>query len=126
MFFLVGGVFALLMRAQLASPNGHVVSDNTYSELFTMHGSTMIYLFVTPMAIAMAMYLVPLQIGAIAVAGAAGGAGRLLDLAGRRADHAVGLADRRRRRTRRLVLLRAAVERQPTPPGSARTCGCSA
>ena len=68
-FFLVGGVFALLMRAQLARPNGQLVSDNTYSELFTMHGSTMIYLFVTPMAIAMAMYLVPLQIGAVSVAG---------------------------------------------------------
>ncbi len=63
-FFLVGGVFALLMRSQLASPNGHIVSDNGYSELFTMHGSTMIYLFVTPMAIALGMYLVPLQIGA--------------------------------------------------------------
>ena len=68
-FFLIGGVFALLMRAQLAQPNGHLVSDNGYSELFTMHGSTMIYLFVTPMAIAMAMYLVPLQIGSVSVAG---------------------------------------------------------
>ncbi len=66
-FFLIGGVFALLMRAQLASSNGQLVSDNTYSELFTMHGSTMIYLFVTPMAIALAMYLVPLQIGAVSV-----------------------------------------------------------
>ncbi|HET9102749.1 MAG TPA: cbb3-type cytochrome c oxidase subunit I [Solirubrobacteraceae bacterium] len=66
-FFLLGGVFALLIRAQLASPNGGVVSDNTYSELFTMHGSTMIYLFVTPMAIGLAMYLVPLQIGAASV-----------------------------------------------------------
>jgi cytochrome c oxidase subunit I len=69
LFFLVGGVFALLMRSQLATPNSHVVSDYTYSELFTMHGSTMIYLFVTPMAIAMALYLVPLQIGALRVAG---------------------------------------------------------
>ena len=68
-FFLVGGLFALLMRSQLTTPNSHVVSDNTYSELFTMHGSTMIYLFVTPMAIALALYLVPLQIGALRVAG---------------------------------------------------------
>jgi cytochrome c oxidase subunit 1 len=66
-FFLIGGVFALIIRSQLASPNGHVVSDNTYSELFTMHGSTMIYLFVTPMAIALAMYFVPLQIGSVGV-----------------------------------------------------------
>jgi cytochrome c oxidase subunit 1 len=67
-FFLVGGLFALVMRAQLATPNSHVVSDNTYSELFTMHGSTMVYLFVTPMAVAMATYLVPLQIGASSIA----------------------------------------------------------
>jgi cytochrome c oxidase subunit 1 len=46
------------------------VSDNTYSELFTMHGSTMIYLFVTPMAIALGMYLVPLQIGAPSISAA--------------------------------------------------------
>ncbi|MBV9804458.1 MAG: cbb3-type cytochrome c oxidase subunit I [Solirubrobacterales bacterium] len=63
-FFLLGGVFALLMRTQLAQSNMQFVSDNAYNQLFTMHGSTMIYLFVTPMAIAMAMYLVPLQIGA--------------------------------------------------------------
>jgi len=63
-FFLLGGVFALLMRTQLAQSNMHFVSDNSYNELFTMHGSTMIYLFVTPMAIAMSLYLVPLQIGA--------------------------------------------------------------
>jgi cytochrome c oxidase subunit 1 len=67
-FFLIGGLFALIMRSQLATPNGQVVSDNTYNELFTMHGSTMIYLFVTPMAIALAIYLVPLQIGAVGIA----------------------------------------------------------
>ena len=68
-FFLAGGVFALLMRSQIAQPNEHFVSDNTYNQLFTMHGSTMIYLFVTPMAIALAIYLVPLQIGAATMAG---------------------------------------------------------
>ncbi|MBV9473391.1 MAG: cbb3-type cytochrome c oxidase subunit I, partial [Solirubrobacterales bacterium] len=45
-FFLVGGLFALLMRAQIAQPDVQFVSDQTYSQLFTMHGSTMIYLFV--------------------------------------------------------------------------------
>jgi cytochrome c oxidase subunit 1 len=68
-FFLIGGVMALLMRTQLATPDTHFVSDETYNELFTMHGSTMIYLFVTPMALAMTVYLVPLQIGAAAIAG---------------------------------------------------------
>jgi cytochrome c oxidase subunit 1 len=66
-FFLAGGVMALWMRVQLAQPNMHWVSDQGYSELFTMHGSTMIYLFVTPMALALAVYLVPLQIGAFGI-----------------------------------------------------------
>lgn len=66
-FFIGGGVMALLMRTQLAQPNMQFVSDTSYNELFTMHGSTMIYLFVTPMAIAMATYLVPLQIGALEI-----------------------------------------------------------
>jgi cytochrome c oxidase subunit 1 len=66
-FFILGGVFALLMRVQLAQPNMQFVSDDTYNQLFTMHGSTMIFLFVTPMAIALAMHLVPLQIGAIGI-----------------------------------------------------------
>ena len=110
-FFLAGGVFALLMRSQIAQPNEHFVSDNTYNQLFTMHGSTMIYLFVTPMAIALAIYLVPLQIGAAAMAGAEVDADWFLGVAGRRPDHGVELADRRRRRPRRLVLLHAAVER---------------
>ena len=72
------------MRTQLAQPNLSFVSDDTYNELFTMHGSTMIYLFVTPMAIALALYLVPLQIGALGLAAPAGGADRVLDLALRR------------------------------------------
>ncbi len=70
LFFLGGGVMALLMRTQIAQPNLKFVSDDTYNQLFTMHGSTMIYLFVTPMAIAMALYLVPLQIGAVGLSGA--------------------------------------------------------
>ena len=68
-YFIVGGAFALLMRAQLTQPNGQLISNAHYDELFTMHGSTMIFLFVTPMALAMALYLVPLQIGASTVCG---------------------------------------------------------
>ncbi|HZE04928.1 MAG TPA: cbb3-type cytochrome c oxidase subunit I, partial [Solirubrobacteraceae bacterium] len=69
-FFLLGGLMALTIRAQISQPNNHIVSDHVYTELFTMHGSTMIYLFVTPMALALCMYLVPLQIGAASLAGA--------------------------------------------------------
>src|SRR5262249_44184062 len=64
-FFLAGGVEALLMRTQLAQPNAHVVSPDTFDELFTTHGVTMIFLAVIPMQIgAFANYLVPLMIGA--------------------------------------------------------------
>jgi cytochrome c oxidase subunit 1 len=69
-FFLAGGVLAMLMRTELAEPGLQVVSLSTYNALFTMHGSTMIYLFVTPVALALGLYLAPLQIGASNLAGA--------------------------------------------------------
>jgi cytochrome c oxidase subunit I len=58
------------MRAELAEPGLQVVSRDTYNALFTMHGSTMIYLFVTPVALALGLYLVPLQVGASGLSGA--------------------------------------------------------
>ncbi|MGH9117685.1 MAG: cytochrome c oxidase subunit I [Acidimicrobiales bacterium] len=67
-FFLIGGVEALLIRAQLAQPNGTVLSAETYNQVFTMHGVTMIFLVIMPMANAFANYLIPLQIGAADVA----------------------------------------------------------
>jgi cytochrome c oxidase subunit I len=67
-FFLVGGVEALLIRTQLARPNGNVLSASVYNQLFTMHATTMIFLFVMPMVAAFANYLVPLQVGARDVA----------------------------------------------------------
>jgi cytochrome c oxidase subunit I len=67
-FFLLSGLLALLMRAELAQPGLQFVSDHTYDELFTMHGSGMIYLFLTPVALALGLYLVPLQVGAAEVA----------------------------------------------------------
>jgi cytochrome c oxidase subunit I len=70
-FFIAGGVLALIMRSQLAADGG-VVSQDTYNQLFTMHGSTMVYLFVVPVALAAGLYFVPLQVGAGAVAGPRG------------------------------------------------------
>ena len=62
---IIGGAFAEIIRAQLVSPTSTLVSFAQYNELFTMHGSVMIYLFVGPFAFAgLANYLVPLQIGA--------------------------------------------------------------
>jgi cytochrome c oxidase subunit 1 len=67
-FFLLSGLLALTMRAELAQPGLQFVSDHTYDELFTMHGSGMIYLFLTPAALGLGLYLVPLQIGASEIA----------------------------------------------------------
>ncbi len=67
-FFVIGGIMALLMRAQLATPNEHFVTRNSYNELFTMHGTTMIFLVVVPILAGFANYLVPLMIGARDVA----------------------------------------------------------
>lgn len=66
--FLVNGALALLMRVQLAQPLEHVVSPHLYSELFTLHGTGMIFLVITPFAIGMCVYLVPLQVGAPSIA----------------------------------------------------------
>ena len=64
-FFGAGGIEALLIRTQLATPNEHVVSPSTYDELFTMHGLTMIFFFIIPMTTgAFGNYLLPLMIGA--------------------------------------------------------------
>src|SRR5881275_2246756 len=67
-FFLIGGLEALLIRAQLARPNGHVLNANQYNQIFTMHGLTMIFLVVMPLSAAFFNYLIPLMIGARDVA----------------------------------------------------------
>ena len=67
-FFLVGGVEALLIRTQLAMPDNTVLSASVYNQMFTMHATTMVFLFVMPMAAGWANYFVPLQIGARDVA----------------------------------------------------------
>jgi cytochrome c oxidase subunit 1 len=67
-FFLVGGVEASLIRWQLAVPNNHVLSAEAYNQMFTMHGTTMIFLGVMPLSAAFFNYLIPLQIGARDVA----------------------------------------------------------
>jgi cytochrome c oxidase subunit 1 len=63
-WFALAGTLALLMRTQLAAPHSNLFGHMGYNELFTMHGSTMIYLFAMPMVLALGAYMVPLQIGA--------------------------------------------------------------
>ena len=67
-FFVIAGLEALLIRMQLFRPNGTVLTANMYNQLFTMHGTTMIFLVGMPMAVAFGNYLVPLMIGARDVA----------------------------------------------------------
>jgi cytochrome c oxidase subunit 1 len=63
-FFLAAGVMALLLRTQLAQANEHVVTKEAYNELVTIHGTSMIFLFVVPIFAGFANYLIPLMIGA--------------------------------------------------------------
>src|SRR5262249_16203315 len=64
-FFTAGGAEAMLMRTQLAQPDEHVVGPETFNQLLTMHGVTMIFFFIIPMTTgAFGNYLVPLMIGA--------------------------------------------------------------
>jgi cytochrome c oxidase subunit 1 len=63
-FFLLGGIIALLMRTELAHPGLQFLSKSLYNQLFTIHGTTMIFLFIAPMGLGLANYFVPLQIGA--------------------------------------------------------------
>jgi cytochrome c oxidase subunit I len=63
-FFVVGGIEAMAMRTQLSWPGLKFLSPETYDQIFTMHGTTMIFLVVTPVLIGFGIYLVPLMIGA--------------------------------------------------------------
>src|SRR5687767_10129011 len=68
LFFVVGGVEALLIRVQLAVPDNNFQSADVYNQIFTMHGLTMIFFAVMPFGAAFMNYLLPLQIGARDVA----------------------------------------------------------
>ena len=63
-FFVVGGFLALLMRTELVTPKADVVSAQTYNQLFTMHGLTMVFLVIVPILAGLGNYVVPLMIGA--------------------------------------------------------------
>jgi cytochrome c oxidase subunit 1 len=64
LFFLAGGLMALGIRTQLATPDGTLLTAEQYNEAFTMHGTTMVFLFVVPVWTGFANYVVPLMLGA--------------------------------------------------------------
>ncbi len=63
-FFVLGGIEALLIRIQLAVPNNHFLSPDVYNQVYTMHGTTMIFLVAMPALFGLVNYILPLQIGA--------------------------------------------------------------
>ena len=67
-WFIVGGIEALLIRAQLASAENDLIDPETFNQLFTMHGTTMVFLVIMPLSAAFFNWLIPLQIGARDVA----------------------------------------------------------
>ncbi len=67
-WFLVGGVLAMLIRSELAFPGQQVINEETYNQLFTMHGTIMLLLFATPLFFGFANFVMPLQIGSPDVA----------------------------------------------------------
>src|SRR5438046_5637401 len=62
--FIIGGIFVLVVRLQLATPNAKVVDPETYNQLISAHGVTMIFFFVTIFLTGIANYMVPIMIGA--------------------------------------------------------------
>jgi len=64
LYFIIGGLFAMLMRAQLAQPGGKFVDANTYNGLFSVHATLMIFLFIIPVFAGFANFVLPLMIGA--------------------------------------------------------------
>jgi cytochrome c oxidase subunit 1 len=63
-FFIFAGILAALMRIQLAVPNNHFLGPDLYNQVFTTHGTMMMFLFAVPVMEAMGIYLVPLMVGA--------------------------------------------------------------
>ncbi|MBW3671293.1 MAG: cytochrome c oxidase subunit I, partial [Acidobacteria bacterium] len=62
-FFLLGGLEALVIRIQLARPGSDLISPDLYNQIFTMHGTTMMFLFAVPVVEGLAIYVVPLMLG---------------------------------------------------------------
>jgi len=67
-FFILGGILAVLMRVQLARPGNTFLGPDLYNQIFTMHGTTMMFLFAVPVMEAMAVFLVPLMVGTRSIA----------------------------------------------------------
>ena len=62
-YFIIGGIMALVIRAELAAPGMQIVDDQLYNQLFTMHGTIMLLMFATPLLFGFGNLLMPIQMG---------------------------------------------------------------
>jgi cytochrome c oxidase subunit I+III len=62
-YFILAGILALIMRVQLATPESGLITADRYNQIFTMHGTTMMFLFAVPVMEAMGLFLIPLMVG---------------------------------------------------------------
>ena len=123
-FFFIGGLMALLMRAELAAPGCSFCPTEQYNQLFTMHGTIMLLLYATPIVFGFANLVLPLQIGAPDVAFPRLNAFSYWLFLFGATDRDLGrLHHPRRGGGLRLDRLYAAVRCYPLSPGAAATCG---
>ena len=116
-WFMVGGLMAMIIRSELAFPGSQVVNDHLYNQLFTMHGTIMLLLFATPLFFGFGNVLMPLQIGSPGRRVPAAEHAELLALPLRWPDRRLRLPDPERGGRLRLVRLHAAVRRDPVARG---------
>ena len=119
--FLLGGIFALLVRTELLTPGRTIVDAETYNRLFTLHGAVMVFLFIIPgIPAALGNFVLPMMLGAKDVALPRLNLAQLPPLSDRRPDR--GLGDPARRRRHRLDVLHALQHqhRRPRGPGHPR------
>ena len=125
LFFLLAGMLALLMRVQLAAPQEFLLAQETYNQLFTMHGTVMMFLFAVPVVEAIGVLLLPQMLAARDLPFPRLSAYRLLGLS-RRRPGLLRLAVLRPRARRRLVHVSAADQHRLFARRSTPISGCSA
>ena len=118
-FFFFGGAFAVMIRLELATPAGDLMSDDTYNKMFTMHGVMMVFFFLIPVIPGvLGNFLIPIMIGAKDLAFPEAESGELVHHDDRRSVHDLRGRDRRARH--RLDVLHAFQHRRRRPARSCR------
>ena len=122
-FLAAAGVLILLVRTELVSPGMQVIGEDTFNQFFTIHGSSMVYLVVTPLALGLGMYFVPLQVGGGRDLRSPPRAPRLLARHARRRDDVARVRHRSRRREGGLDGVLPALRRTEDARAPEWTCG---